>query len=58
MLFPNNRELQQISINHSSDVDFTDFMKLYKSALRNYFVNDTALASGNIYVLEAFFYSL
>ena len=38
MLFPNNRELQQMSINHSSDIDFTDFMKLYKSALRNYVI--------------------
>ena len=26
----NKRELQQIAINHSSDVDFKDFMKIYK----------------------------
>ena len=26
----NKRELQQISINHSSDIDFKDFAKIYK----------------------------
>ena len=27
---PNKRELQQITLNHSSDIDFQDFMNLYK----------------------------
>ena len=27
---PNKRELQQNSLNHSSDIDFKDFMKIYK----------------------------
>ena len=27
---PNKRELQQIAINHSSDIDFKDFVKIYK----------------------------
>ena len=27
---PNKRELQQIASNHSSDIEFKDFMKLYK----------------------------
>ena len=26
----NKRELQQIALNHSSDIDFIDFMKMYK----------------------------
>ena len=26
----NKRELQQIATNHSSDIDFTDFMKTYR----------------------------
>ena len=26
---PNKRELQQIALNHSSDIDFEDFMNLY-----------------------------
>ena len=30
MKFPNRRELQQIASNHSSDIDFKDFMELYK----------------------------
>ena len=27
---PNKRELQQIALNHSTDIDFKDFMKLSK----------------------------
>ena len=30
MKIPNKRELQQTASNHSSDVDFKDFMKFYK----------------------------
>ena len=30
MKIPNKRELQQIATNHSSDIDFKDFMKIYK----------------------------
>ena len=30
MKFPNKRELQQTAFNHSSDIDFQDFMNLYK----------------------------
>ena len=30
MKFPNKQELQQIVINHSSDIAFKDFMSLYK----------------------------
>ena len=30
MKIPNKRELHQIASNHSSDIDFEDFMKLYK----------------------------
>ena len=29
MKISNNRELQQIALNHSSDNDFRDFMKIY-----------------------------
>ena len=29
MKFPNKRELQQIALNHSSDIDFKDFMKIF-----------------------------
>ena len=30
MKIRNKRELQQIAFNHSSDIDFKDFTKLYK----------------------------
>ena len=30
MKIPNKRELQQIALSHSSDIDFKDFMKVYK----------------------------
>ena len=30
MKIPNKRELQQIASNHFSDIDFKDFMELYK----------------------------
>ena len=29
MKIPNKRELQQIALNHSSDIDFKDFLKIY-----------------------------
>ena len=30
MKIPNKRELQQVAFNHSSDIDFQDFIKFYK----------------------------
>ena len=46
----NKRELQQIAINHSSDIDFKDFIKIYKKCTDDpysYLVNDTTLSSDN-----------
>ena len=31
MKIPNKQELQQTAFNHSSDIDFQDFMNLYKT---------------------------
>ena len=31
----NNRELQNIEINHSTDVDYKDFMKIYREGTKN-----------------------
>ena len=48
MKIPNKRELQQIALNHLSDIDFKDFIKIYKkyTAEPYYFlVNDTKLPS-------------
>ena len=45
---PNKRELQQIALNHSSDIDLKDFMKIYKKCTTepySFLVNDTTLPS-------------
>ena len=50
MKIPNKRELQQIASNHSSDIEFKDFMELYKDYTKDPFsflVNDTTLPSDN-----------
>ena len=50
MKIPNKRELQQIALNHSSDNDFKDFMKIYKKCtaeLYSFLVIDTTLPSDN-----------
>ena len=36
MKIPNKRELQQIPLNHSSDIDFKDFTNIYKNLLQNH----------------------
>ena len=50
MKIPNKRELQQIALNHSSDIDFKDFIKVYKKCTAEpyyFLINDTALPSGD-----------
>ena len=50
MKIPNKRELQQTASNHSSDIDFKDFMKLYNDCTREPYsllVNDTTSSSDN-----------
>ena len=36
MKIPNKQELQQVGFNHSSDIDFRDFINLYKNVLQNH----------------------
>ena len=46
----NKRELQQIAINHSSDISTKDFINIYRKCTAkpySFFVNDTTLASNN-----------
>ena len=41
---PNKRELQHIALNHSSDINFKDFMKIFKKYTaepNSFLVNDT-----------------
>ena len=48
MKIPNKRELQQIALNHSSDIDFKDLMNIYKKCnakLYSFLVNETTLPS-------------
>ena len=48
MKIPNKRELQQTALNHSSDIDFKDFMEIYKKCTNEpyyFLVNDTTLPS-------------
>ena len=50
MKIRNKRELQQIALNHSSDTDFKDFIKIYKTCISepySFLVNDTTLLSDN-----------
>ena len=50
MKIPNKRKLQQIALNHSSDIDFKDLMKIYKKYIiepYSFLVNDTTLPSDN-----------
>ena len=47
---PNKKELQQIALNHSSDIDFKDFMNIYKKYTKepySFLVNDTTIPSDN-----------
>ena len=48
MKIPNKRELQQIAISHSSDIDFKDFINVYKKCTDkpySFLVHDTTLSS-------------
>ena len=50
MKIANKRELQKIALNHSSDFDFKDFIKIYRKCTDkpySFLVNDTALALDN-----------
>ena len=51
MKIPNKRELQQIALNHSSDISSKDFIKIYKKCTAepySFLVNDVTLASDNL----------
>ena len=47
---PNKGELQQIAINHSSDISTKDFANIYRKCtaeLYSFLVNDTTISSNN-----------
>ena len=50
MKIPNKRKLQQIYVNHSSDINFKDFIKTYKKCSaepHSFFINDIILPPNN-----------
>ena len=50
MKIPNKRKLQQIALNYSSDINFKDFIKIYKKSTAepfSFLVNDKTLPSDN-----------
>ena len=51
MKSPKNRELQQIALNHSSDIDFKVVIKIYKKYTKepySFLINDTTLPSDDL----------
>ena len=50
MKINNRKELQNIAINHSADIDFKDFIKIYRGCTKepyNFLTIDTTLPSTN-----------
>ena len=50
MKIPNKRELQKTALNHLSDIDFEDFIEIYKKCTAepcSFVVNDATLPSDN-----------
>ena len=50
MKINNKRELQNIAINHSADIDYKDFMKIYRECTKepfNFMTIDTTLPTSN-----------
>ena len=55
MEIPNKRELQQIALNHSSDISSKDFIKMYKKCTAksySFLVNDSTLPSDNLLIFR------
>ena len=50
MKFNNKRELQNIAINHSADIDYKDFAKIYRECTEepySFLTTDTSLPASN-----------
>ena len=61
MKIPNRRELQQIAINCSSDINTKDLIKIYKKCIDkpySFLVNDTTLASDDPLRLRKHLYNI
>ena len=62
MKINNRKELQNIAINHSADIDYQDFMKIYRECTKEPFnvltINTTLPASGPLRFRKNLFDSL
>ena len=50
MKINNSRELRNVAINHSADINYKDFMKVYRECTKepyNFLTIDTTLPSSN-----------
>ena len=50
MKIHNKRELQQISVNHSADIEYRDFLRIYRNCTNepySFFTIDTTLPADN-----------
>ena len=50
MRINNKRELQKIAINHSADIDYQDFIKIYRECTKepyNFWTIDTTLPASD-----------
>ena len=60
MKIHNKRELQQTAINHSADIDYKDFLNIYRNCTKSpyYFLTiDTTLAADNLMRFRANFWN-
>ena len=51
MKINNRRKLQNISINHSTDIDYQDYMKIYRECTKepfNFLAINTTLPASNL----------
>ena len=51
MKINNTKELQNIAINHSGDIDYQDFIKIYRECAKepfNFLIIDTKLPASNL----------
>ena len=58
MKISNRKDLQQIAIDHSADIDYKDFLKIYRNCTNEpyfFLTIDTTLPADNPLDLERFF---
>ena len=54
MKISNKRELQQIAINHSLDINFIDSMKIYKKAMQSHILFCSMIQLYHLIIFEDF----